>query len=430
MFSRSIYLVALSFFLFTGCSVIPYNSLTMPKDFKSFDQEDEYILHAIEYSMQNKHENSRKLYITLFEKTKKHEYLVHALNISLQIRDYESAKQLSFENLNKSVSQYQEIYKIYIISLVNLKEYDEAKKQAELFINEFNTVENNDFVANIYYINKDFINAAKYFKIVYNQNLNPQTLINLIDIYYSFIDEKQKAISHLETHIRLKGCEKIVCTKLLSIYEEEKNIDGIISVLKRMYTNFKQEEDFESMIKTYNILINYLEQKDVNEAIKFLEDNSIDDKKLVSLYKQANQTKKALDITKKLYELNKNIDLLAQIAILEFEDAKNKKTVLKSVIKKFEDVLAVLDNHIYQNYLGYILIDYNVDVKKGLKLVKKALEKAPNNLAYIDSLAWGLYKQKNCQDAYTHMKKVVDAIGLNEEEIKLHWDKIKECSKK
>ncbi len=81
-------------------------------------------------------------------------------------------------------------------------------------------------------------------------------------------------------------------------------------------------------------------------------------------------------------------------------EQKIKKTVLKSVIKKFEDVLTVLDNHVYQNYLGYILIDFDVDINKGgLDFVNKALEKAPpNNLAYIDSLAWGgQYKLKQCK---------------------------------
>jgi hypothetical protein len=27
------------------------------------------------------------------------------------------------------------------------------------------------------------------------------------------------------------------------------------------------------------------------------------------------------------------------------------------------------------------------------------------------------------------MKRVIDEIGLNDEEIKLHWEKIKECKK-
>ncbi len=60
---------------------------------------------------------------------------------------------------------------------------------------------------------------------------------------------------------------------------------------------------------------------------------------------------------------------------------------------------------------------------------QKALKEEPNNLAYIDTLAWGEYKIKNCQEANKQMKRVVDEVGLNDEEIKLHWEKIKECKK-
>jgi hypothetical protein len=48
-------------------------------------------------------------------------------------------------------------------------------------------------------------------------------------------------------------------------------------------------------------------------------------------------------------------------------------------------------------------------------------------VAFLDTLAWGEYKVKNCKEAYKYMKQVVDEVGLDDEEIKLHWEKIKEC---
>ena len=74
-----------------------------------------------------------------------------------------------------------------------------------------------------------------------------------------------------------------------------------------------------------------------------------------------------------------------------------------------------------------MLFDFDMDVKKGVYLVKKALEKESNNIAYIDTLAWGEYKLKNCKEALKQMKRVVDEIGTDDYDIKLHWDKIKEC---
>ena len=60
----------------------------------------------------------------------------------------------------------------------------------------------------------------------------------------------------------------------------------------------------------------------------------------------------------------------------------------------------------------------------------KALEKDSSNIAYIDTLAWGEYKLKNCKEAFINMKKVVDEVGLDDAEIKLHWENIKECYRK
>ena len=254
--------------------------------------------------------------------------------------------------------------------------------------------------------------------------------MNLTNVLYAYLNKKEKAISYLETHVRLYGCQGGVCSKLYAFYREQKNIDGIISVLKRSFYEYKQRDDMYSMNRVYKLLISYMENKDIKEAIKFLEENEIDNFNLLALYQKNNQKKKALALLRKLYSQSGNIDLLAQIAILEFETTKDKKKILKDVIKKFEDALIILKNHVYENFLGYLLIDYNVDIDKGLMYVKKALEKAPNNVAYIDSLAWGLYKKGECKEAYIQMKKVVDAIGLDEPEIKEHWNKIKECKKK
>jgi predicted Zn-dependent protease len=145
------------------------------------------------------------------------------------------------------------------------------------------------------------------------------------------------------------------------------------------------------------------------------------------LYRQANKPKKALKILKDIYKQTSKIEILGQIAILEFEIANDKKKVLDKVVKKLKNVISVLDNHYFQNFLGYILIDYELDVEDGVKLIQKALKKQPNNIAYLDSIAWGYYKKHNCKKAYKYMKKVIDEVGLSDSEIKLHWDKIKGC---
>lgn len=101
--------------------------------------------------------------------------------------------------------------------------------------------------------------------------------------------------------------------------------------------------------------------------------------------------------------------------------------MLTSVTTKLYKALESMDDDVYQNFLGYILIDHDLDYKNGIRLVRLALEKKPDSAYYIDSLAWGYYKLKKCKEAYIQMKKVVDMVGLDEEEVADHWNKIQAC---
>lgn len=421
---KSYLIIFLSSFIFLGCA-----KQEISVGDKYFEQEDEYIIYALEYERMKAYDKSIDIYTKLFDKTNRYEYLTRTLRLYMESKQFSKIKELASVNLNPKSYEYENILRIYIVSLVNLKEYDLAQENATVLLKEYNNSTNYEVMANIHYLKKEYDLAVQYFESAYVTNFSSKTLINLINILYVYLDKKEEAISYLETHSRLYEDDLIINYKLLSIYQEQKNINGIISTLKRIYYKYKKEENYTSMMKTNTILINYLEKKDINLAIEFLKKENIDPEKLLSLYKQTNQPQKALTIITDIYKKTGNIELLAQIAILEFESAKDKRKVIAGVVKKFEDVLSVLDNHIYQNYLGYILIDYDIDVKKGLAYVKQALSKAPNNIAYIDSLAWGQYKLKDCKNAYKNMKKVVDNVGLNDAEIKLHWKKIKECQK-
>jgi hypothetical protein len=59
--------------------------------------------------------------------------------------------------------------------------------------------------------------------------------------------------------------------------------------------------------------------------------------------------------------------------------------------------------------------------------VQKALKLEPDSAFYIDSLAWGHYKLGECKKAYTEMQKVIKELGLEDKEIKSHWNKIQKC---
>jgi len=395
---------------------------------KAHPAEDRNILFAIEYERINQFSKAKNIYLKLFTDTNKNEYLLRYLSISLGQKRFDEVKYYAYNNLNEKSKTYEQLLRIYIIALINLQDFELAHLASSKLLDKNKSSINYEIVANVYFAQKKYLKAIQYFESSYIENKSPKVLFNLVNVLYAYANQKNKAISYLETHIRMLGCDYLVCSKLLSIYQEQKNIDGIISILKTSYFS-KKTDSYYSKEKTFQLLISYLEQKDIMLAIHFLEKNPHNDKMLFTLYKRANKLNKAFILAKKIYKKTQELDYLAQIAILEFELAKNKKDVMSSVVKKFEKVLLKINNHVYQNYLGYILIEYNINIKRGLFFVNKALAQAPKNLAYLDSLAWGEYKMGHCKIAKEHMQKVINEITSKDLEIKSHWKKIKECLK-
>jgi tetratricopeptide (TPR) repeat protein len=61
------------------------------------------------------------------------------------------------------------------------------------------------------------------------------------------------------------------------------------------------------------------------------------------------------------------------------------------------------------NYLGYTWIDNNRHLKKGLKLIERAVRLRPTEGAIVDSLGWAHFRLGNFEEAVKHLE---DAVGL------------------
>jgi tetratricopeptide (TPR) repeat protein len=60
------------------------------------------------------------------------------------------------------------------------------------------------------------------------------------------------------------------------------------------------------------------------------------------------------------------------------------------------------------NYLGYMWAEHGEKLDKARELIEKALKAEPNNAAYLDSLAWVLFKQKQVQQALPYALKAAE----------------------
>src|SRR5207237_2536378 len=59
------------------------------------------------------------------------------------------------------------------------------------------------------------------------------------------------------------------------------------------------------------------------------------------------------------------------------------------------------------NYLGYMWAEHGLKLDRARELIEKAVKAEPKNAAYLDSLAWVLFKLNQPQEALPYVLKAV-----------------------
>ncbi|MDR0472066.1 MAG: tetratricopeptide repeat protein [Treponema sp.] len=67
------------------------------------------------------------------------------------------------------------------------------------------------------------------------------------------------------------------------------------------------------------------------------------------------------------------------------------------------------DNTTALNGLGFVLVDANLDLIRGLRCCRKAVDLKPNRAAYLDSLGWAYYKNGELVEARTWLRRALEA---------------------
>ena len=392
---------------------------------KTPKSEDSLIIEALVYEEYESYNNSFLVYKELFHKYKAKVYLIKEAKSALMAK-----KHILFviKELNKWQKKYKkdrvDVKRVLIplyLSIDNSKNaISESKRLLRLSKEPIDLL----LSSNAYLYVGNFKMTLKLLKQIYNKKQTEVILFRIVSLMENFTNQRKKAIRFLETHYRIYNSSKDLYIKLLILYQKDKNINGILSTYKALYYKFGKDEYLSKLINTY------IYKQDFKEAIKLLEQENKKLSILYELYKNEKLFKKAINLLDKIYKQDKNPKWLSEKAILIFESSKNQddKKMITKVIKLFQNAVKLgNDDSIYLNYYGYTLIDKNLDVKNGIKIVKQALSQQPNNAYYLDSLAWGYYKQKDCNRAYRVMKKVVAKEGLKENEIIHHWRAIKQC---
>lgn len=387
------------------------------------EAEDELIVKAIYYS-QEEPEIAAKYWKELFELTNNEDYLIEYFYASLAYKDIKEVIKELKEVLSKKKSK--ELYELLGSLYTREGNTDGVIEVIEKLSD--NNIESLYELAYLYTLKGNEEKALKIYKKIYNIEHSWKSLKGMLSILVRQNKRQEAAKILWEAINRYKMPKEayIVMAGLLDINKEYKKA---IFVFNKLYEMTKDKEYLKQLISLY------LYKKDYDSLIPLLEKTHFDDNLLFELYIAKHQKIKAYKLLDKLYKQSKDPKWLAQKAILTYEIANDYKAVDDNVLnymaKLFKEAFKQgVDEPMYYNYYGYTLIDYNKDIKEGIKYVKKALLKKPNSSFYLDSLAWGYYKLNRCKEAKEIMDKIKKLGPIKEDEIIKHDKMIQECKEK
>jgi len=387
--------------------------------------DDELIIKGLFFEEYKSYKNSRVIFAKLYDNTKEKEYLFKEVKASLMSGTYIEYSLNRLISWDKKHPNTLEAKRLLVPLFMTNKQMEEAKIEAQYLINMSTEAKDLDLASNPYLYLGEFDKALELLNMAYEKSSNEYVLLRMSIIMDEYTNDRKKAIQLLEMHSRMNiVVSNELYFKLLSLYINDNNIDGVIRTYKILYNNDKKDKYLKKLIEAYTY------KGDLDSAISFLEENHSSDKMLYDLYKRSKYFDKALKLLVKIYKEDNDPIWLAEKAILTFEKAENKDDLkmLQNVIGYFDEAISKgVDDSIYLNYYGYTLIDKEVDIKKGMKIILDALIQQPDNTYYLDSLAWGYYKVDACDKAHKMMKRVVDMEGLEEPEIAKHWRAIQSC---
>lgn len=89
-------------------------------------------------------------------------------------------------------------------------------------------------------------------------------------------------------------------------------------------------------------------------------------------------------------------------------------------VKMYENALDIDPNNpTAMNGLGFLLVDSGTDIRRGLELCRKAVDKRPLSAAYLDSLGWAYYKSGQLTEARHWLRRALD-LAPRQRDISLH----------
>ncbi len=395
--------------------------------------EDRWIIQALLSEEKGDFRASQSLYLRLYDATGKVEYLIQAARDAM-MRGGENPAVI--ERLQRWIAEKgrkstdRQVQRLLAALYARSGKIEEAERIADRWLAGSEDPRDLKLAATLKIDRNKVQEAVELLERAYAKSMDERIILQESTLLEKALHDRAKAIRILESHLRMHPeSTESVYFRLIELYAKEKNAQKVLDLYKRLYQRYPSKALREKIIK----LSLYLH--DFDGLASLLEKEPGNEELLYMLYKEQNRFDKAIALARKRYRETKNPKWLAEEAILTYEEAKEKKRVDPEALRRFQELFERAlkegaDESLYLNYYGYTLIDHDRNVDRGIELVRRALKQDPDNLYYLDSLAWGLYKKGRCAEAYRAMKRVAEEEGTKIPEINEHWQKIQACRNK
>lgn len=387
--------------------------------------EDTFSLYALDAQMRQQNHQASAFFDELYKQTSKKEYLYQSLRMLEQSNDIKTLTQKTAAELSKSPED-QTLKRFEIIALLKGGNFGEASQKALVLSEMSKKIPDYLLYAESRLKLGDYIGGVETLKKAYFLNFDETTAERIALIQYAQLGEKNEAIKFLKEHLGVHGNSQIIGKRLGSFYADSGQLNDAALMYEQTFEAFKETSAADEALKIY------LYQQDIPKMTALLEKSGLNDPLLLDLYVKVKAFDKASVLAQTLYEREDNPLYLAQSAVFKYEGATNRKdpALLAQVMEGLKKALQDLEEPLYLNYLGYLMIDHDINVSEGMGYVRRALDKQPDSPFYIDSLAWGHYKQHECIEALRLIKQVESMIGTDEDEVRDHLKAIEKCKTK
>lgn len=381
--------------------------------------EDKYILEALDAIDSKDDKKALESYKILYKNTKKIEYLKEQIFTLMRLESYDDALE-AIKEYESIIPNDAEILKAK--AYIKRGDLEAALEIWRRILQIEDSALNNSFVAALYYGKKDFEKARAHLIRAYQLEGNEEALLVI-----SSLDLERKkfgdSLPLIKAHFESEMSEKFALL-LLNIAVRLNATDEI----EKLFAYYFAKKP--SKTNALNLAKLYYEKKEYAKVIDLAKKFDFDEPFLIDMYLEQKDYKNAKIEAQKAYNRTKDSYYLGIMAIIDFEaeSAEGKRKIAPQVVESLKRALKDEPNHIFYNYVGYLMIDYELNINEGVGFVEQALKIAPENPAYLDSLAWGHFKSGKCAEAKAVMDKIPREVLQKEIEIKEHLEAIDKCA--